>query len=215
MHPDKEKNPNKYDGFLKWEIELVQIKTRGLLKEGKLDSKNRKCRFTKDDLPDLEQELLLKVLKARETIKNYQQFTALPKTIISRILDNKIKDILNYYKSDKRYTHMVTDSLSKEIDHNEDNDDEKITFDNILAEDNKIKFTREPSDNSSYDLKIDLHIKIKKICSEHQSKIIDLLKKGHSITETARILGIKRTTLNREISRIKKLFTQHGLDKYL
>src|SRR5579862_4590075 len=82
-----------YESFAQWEVELAKGKIRTLI--GKYE-------FVKEDLADMEQELLLHIHRSRNVKKSWKHITASDKTILDRVLDNKIRDLIDAHQSLKR-----------------------------------------------------------------------------------------------------------------
>jgi len=190
-------------GFKHWEVKLARGKAKGLAgKHG----------FWEEDLPDIEQELLLKIHLSRRLVKAMATGAASPRTIISRILDNAIKDIIDAARTDRRGINTLSESIHTEVGYSEDGD--PLTLLDLLGEDWKILTHRQPTVNYTPDLIIDLSIRVPDLCDLH-SQVIKLLKEGYSVKETADSLGIKRTTLYRELGRLSKILDREGLGEYL
>jgi DNA-directed RNA polymerase specialized sigma24 family protein len=131
---------------------------------------------------------------------------------MSRILDNRIREIIDAVNTDKRRVHMKTDSLNTKTDSIED--EEPTTLEDLLAEDRTIVSHRQPPISHPSDLQINL-TSLFRVFSNLQIHISKLLMEGRNISETSKILGIKRTTLNREIARMRKIFRRKGFNDYL
>jgi RNA polymerase sigma-70 factor (ECF subfamily) len=192
-----------YDAFSLWEIKMAQGKARGLIgKHG----------FTCDDIPDLEQELLLEIYLKRDARDNWSSIEASQKTVTSRILDNRIRDILDTLQTDKRGIHNYTESISKEIKNN--NEEGTLTYEDVLGEDCSLSRRGKKPLLQEEELRFVMSMKLAKL-NKSQRKICELLMNGLNISEAAKSLGIQRTTLCREIKRMRKLFYENGLHEYL
>jgi DNA-directed RNA polymerase specialized sigma24 family protein len=191
-----------YAEFAAWEVNLVKGKARTL---------PGKAGFTYADIPDIEQELLLEVHLKRDTSDNWERVTASKKTVMSRILDNRIRNLIKSSATDKRRVHSITDSLSAETSRTVEG--APATLEDFLGEDHIVAYQRQ-SAPTPQDLQIDLSLRAREL-SAIQQRISNLLIQGFSITETAKALGIKRTTLNEEIDRMRALFYEEGLQNYL
>jgi len=191
-----------YEEFAAWEVNLVKGKARGL---------SGRPGFSYADIPDIEQELLLEVHLKRNASDNWAQVNASKKTVMSRILDNRIRDLIDSATTDKRRVHTLSDSLSAEVGGTEEGS--PATLEDFLGEDNVVAYRRHPA-ATPQDLQIELSLRGREL-SALQKRISNLLMQGLSITETAQALGMKRTTLNREIARMRSLFYKEGLESYL
>lgn len=185
--------------FEDWELELISGKAKGLIGS---------YGFTEDDLPDIEQELCLKTYLKRQTYETWQQKTASPRTVLSRILDNCIRDMIDAAMTDKRRVHLAADSLETET--GKDDDAEPLTLADSLGEDGEIRRNRLPPKITAQDSALAIAAKLQQL-TEQQQLIIKLLLSGASKTEAAQSLGMPRTTLNREMGRIRKHFDRDEL----
>jgi len=185
--------------FEVWELELIAGKAKGLIGS---------YGFTEDDLPDIEQELCLKTYLKRQTYETWQQKTASPRTVLSRILDNCIRDMIDAAMTDKRRVYLAADSLETET--GKDDDAEPLTLADMLGEDGEILSHRSSIKITSQESGFALAAKLQNL-TEQQQSIIKLLLSGFSKTEAAQSLGMPRTTLNREMGRIRKYFDRDEL----
>lgn len=188
--------------FSKSEVGLVKGKAKGLIgKHG----------FTIADLPDIEQELFMEVFLKRNTGKAWSTLTASQRTILSRILDNRIRKMVEAACADKRRVTMFSQSLNTPVGHTESGD--PITLLDLLADTGRAGYDQPHAAGSSIDLRIDLSLHADAL-SNIQVDINVHLSEGRSITEIARILGIKRTTLHHELARIRVILEQTGMTDY-
>ena len=185
--------------FEDWELELISGKAKGLIGT---------YGFTEDDLPDIEQELCLKTYLKRQAYEVWQQKTASLRTILSRILDNCIRDMIDAAMTDKRRVHLAADSLETET--GKDDDAESLTLADSLGEDSEILHNRLPPKITAQDSALAIAAKLQQLTGQQQL-IIKLLLSGASKTEAAQSLGMPRTTLNREMGRIRKHFDRDEL----
>ena len=86
-----------YNPFQQWEVDLARGKARSLVGS---------YGFTYKDVPDLEQELLLHLDKKRHTRAAWTRQDASERTVMSRILDNRIRDIIEAVQTDLRPKHQ-------------------------------------------------------------------------------------------------------------
>jgi DNA-directed RNA polymerase specialized sigma24 family protein len=194
--PDK--NRVGYEAFAKWELELAEGKAKGVIgKHG----------FTQQDFHDLRQEMLLQVHLKRETRKRWSEITASEKTVMSRILDNRLKDIIDAIHTDKRKVHLLSDPIAEP-------DEPKSDSTSVIDEETLFKKSKEAASVSDPDLLMDLESVMRDL-NEVQKRVYQLLFEGQSVSDVARQLRIKRTTLNREIDRMRKIFYRRGLKAYI
>lgn len=95
-----------YEAFAKWEIELAEGKARGLV---------GKYGFTCEDAKDIEQELLLQIHITRKAGDSWSEVTASKRTVLSRILDNRVRNIIRDSRREKRKGNSELDSIHREF----------------------------------------------------------------------------------------------------
>jgi len=188
--PTSQKSVNA--AFSKLEISLVKGKAQGLVGS---------YGFTQADLPDIEQELFLEVFLKRHTLRKWKKQKASERTVLSRILDNRIRKIIEAASTDKRRVTMFSESLDAPVGHNENGD--PITLLDLLVE------TGPSYTPTTLDLQIELSLNANALSSQ-QLHINILITQGLSITEIADRLGMKRTTLHHELAKIRALMSRHG-----
>jgi len=188
--------------FAAWEVSLAKGKAHGLI---------GKYGFTRDDLPDLEQELFLEIHLKRGAGSGWHQHTATARTITSRILDNRIHNIIESACANKRRVHLGMSSLNTVIAVGDD--DEPITLADCIGEDYRILNRRLPENSNPQDFHIDLELK-KHAFSDIQRQIIALVMQGCTMVEIAERVGRHRVTIIREIMRLRGIFTREGLSTY-
>ncbi len=195
-----DKNRVGYEAFTKWELELAEGKAKGLIgKHG----------FTPGDYDDLKQDLLLQIYLKRETRAGWIEKTASAKTVMSRILDNRVRDIIDASHTDTRKVHLFADSLqTPALARDEDDRGQTIDEESIFQ---RMERSSVPEDR---DLRLDIQNAFRDL-NAIQRRVCDLLSEGQSISEISRALHIKRTTLNREIGRLRKIFYKRGLKVYI
>jgi RNA polymerase sigma-70 factor (ECF subfamily) len=149
--------------------------------------------FPKDDKEDIQQEFALEIIKQTE---KYDSFKAKKYTFIQRVIENKIANMLKYKKALCR-SNVVYFSLN--------NNTEKILDQpESLHSNNAIR---------SYAIKNDLEEAIASLPKELRN--ICCFLKSLNVSETARKTGLPRSTVSNRIKRIKKLFQEKNLHKYL
>lgn len=197
------KNKVGYEAFAAWEVDLARGKARGLVgKHG----------FTYEDLPDLEQELLLEIHLKRGVRESWTEVTASPQTVMDRILNNRIRGIIDSVEADKRRINIGAASLTQEV--GEDDSSNPLTLEDVIGDDQSLP--RRGHRPRSADEELMLAISMGRgSLNDRQQRICDLLMEGLSIVETAEALGMKRTTLNDELKRMRKLFYRQGLHDYV
>jgi len=188
--------------FSDWEVNLVK---------GKAKSLSAKPGFSQEDIPDIEQELLLTVHRKRHASDSWAEIKASKRTILSRILDNRIRDLIDSANTDKRRVHTLTDSLNEVVSLPEKG--QPKILEDYLGDDHIIAMRRQPI-ATPQDLEIELSLRRREL-STLQRRMSELLKQGFSVTETAKVMGLPRTTLYREIDRLREIFQEEGLQVYV
>lgn len=192
-----------YDAFASWEVRMAHGKARGLI---------GKYGFTHNDIPDLEQELLLAIHLKRNAMDSWSSREASQKTVTSRILDNRIRDILDTLQTDKRGGHSHTVSLSERIPNTDG--DVPVTYEDVLGDDSSLSRKGRRPILHEDELRFVMSLKLERL-TDSQRKICELLMNGFTISEVAKSLGIRRTTLYSEVKRMRELFYEDGLHEYL
>lgn len=199
----EKKNKVGYEAFAAWELDLARGKAKGLVgKHG----------FTYEDLPDLEQELLLEIYLRRGVRESWTKITASPQTVMDRILNNRIRGIIDTVEADKRRIYIGASSLSDEV--GDDESSNPLTLEDVVGDDQSLARRGRRPRSAEEELILAIS-RGREILNDRQQRICDLLMQGLSIVETADALGMKRTTLNDEIKRMRKLFYQQGLHDYV
>jgi RNA polymerase sigma-70 factor (ECF subfamily) len=127
---------------------------------------------------------------------------------MSRIVRNKLMDLVREYDSDKRKVSSQAVSLDQPIG----DDDQTTLFDKLKANmesDN----AHDPSLNSG--AFIDL-AKAISVLNSKQKEICRLLgSEGLTVLEASEYLKTPRSTIYDELKRIREIFEKKGLDDYL
>lgn len=192
-----------YAAFAKWELELVKGKARTLV---------GRYGFTRADLGDIEQELLLQVHLKREASHSWDDLKAAEKTVMDRILNNKIRDMIEAAKTDKRRIWERLESLHQELAPSSSED--PLTYEDFIDENKSIGGGYAKSSVERQEIRLALDLAREKL-TDLQWKICQLLREGLNITEVADALQIKRTTLNRHLDRMRKVLYRRGLREYV
>ncbi len=187
-----------YAAFAQWEVELAQGKAKGLI---------GKYGFTPSDQADLEQELLLQIHLKRNVRRFWTEIEASERTVMSRILDNWIRDLIDRILSEKRKGHLSEETLHKEIPGISDGD--IIRYEDFLREEDALWRPARPADA------IEIHLAVEAAMnsgSDFQRQVLALLLKGYSVQGIARELHVQRTTVRRAIARIRNSLIESGLE---
>lgn len=191
-----------YEAFAKWELELARGKAKGLI---------GRYGLTESDFGDLEQEMLLQVHLKRGVREGWAKITASERTVMSRILDNKIRDIIDELKTEKRRLLSRAERLHHPLSPAHEGDG--LTLEDTVSEEASLARTGRKSAEEEHDLQIVLASVLENL-TELQKRACQLLMEGHKITDVADALGMKRTTLNYELTRMRNVFYREGLGDY-
>jgi RNA polymerase sigma-70 factor (ECF subfamily) len=148
--------------------------------------------FTKQDRPDIEQELLVRLLQSLDQFDpNRRHFNVFAATVIGRAA-----------------ARILRERLAKKRDNGQ------------MCSLNKAKdgCSTEPVDpRPSHEEQVDLATDLAEVLARLPEELRDLAErlKSRSLSEVARDLGVPRTTLHRRLRRLRQCFEDGGLQIYL
>ena len=192
---DSEKN----ETFAEWELRLADIKARGLI---------NRYGLTHEDFPDLKQDLLVEIYVKRKIVRLWKIRTASDETIMDRILDNWIRSRVEWMQADKRRAHYMCRSLDQPV--MSDGEDECVTFADLLKEDDGLYRKGRIRCDAENEMRLTL-LPFFKFLNPVQCGAIRLMQRGYNISQVARTLSMSRSSLRREIYRIREIYQQRGL----
>ncbi len=192
-----------YEAFEKWEVSLVKRKARRLI--GKFG-------ITPSNVEDLEQELFLHIFLRKKGGSSNAQVQFQGKSVMSRILDNRVRDIIEKAKTKKREGDLKSDSLHRELGQTEEG--ESMTYEDILSEDESLWRIGRRRLVDEEEIRHALRSTLSKL-SPFQRKVCRLLMRHKKISGVAVALHMKRPTLYLEIERIRAVFDEEGLGGYI
>ena len=147
-------------------------------------------------LEDLVQECLIQWHLARHTYDESKG--ASQRTYMANVARHRLQNILEEQLAEKRGADRNAMSLDQPLP------DQQATLEDLIP----------ALENYDLFLRLDLERTMAKL-SVLQKKVGLFLWQGYSVTEIARELGKGRASIYDEISRIKKIFRDEGLDEYL
>jgi len=150
--------------------------------------------FTKQDRQDLEQELVLRLLQSLEMFDPEQ---AHPNVFITTVIERAVAMILRKRRAKKRDGGVVC-SL-----------DQRQTKEGKSPE----PIDPRPSDQDTFDLASDLAEVLARLPDDLRALAERL--KSQSLSQAARDLGVPRSTLQRQVQRLRRCFEDAGLRIYL
>jgi len=184
--------------FQDWEIAIA----KKLVKKSCISSNMN----NPDDFDDLLMECLAHWLLKRSKYNPNRE--ASQKTFMAKVINNKLLDIAERQRTDKRKIDSLTDSLDEPIF----DDSEAVTL--LDKIDNKINHSPPLNLADQVELKRDLSKTLPNL-TDRQRKICDLLRQGFNIQEISKYLGTPRSSVYDEINRIRAIFENKGLKIYL
>jgi len=178
--------------FENWEIGVAN----NVIKEFK---GKWKCLRIEDD-EDLLQECLIQWLFVKGTYNPEREASI--NTFMSRIIRNRLQNILKEFSRDKRKVLQNSTSLDAPISKDED---ASSLLDLILDIKNPCEQTH---------LKISISQTISKLTPKQQ-ELCELLSNGETnMSQVSKLLGIGRASVYREIERIRDFFEKEGLQDF-
>jgi RNA polymerase sigma factor (sigma-70 family) len=150
--------------------------------------------FTKEDRQDLEQELVLRLL---QSLNSFDPKLAHPNVWITTVIERAVAMILRERRAMKRNARAVGS-----LDHSKIKDGNSVEPPDPW-----------PSEEEAFDLDYNLA----ELLDRLPEKLRDLAErlKRQSLSQAARDLGVPRTTLQRQVQRLRQSFEDAGLRIYL
>ncbi|MBU0743174.1 sigma-70 family RNA polymerase sigma factor [bacterium] len=186
------------DGYAR---EVIRHKARQLI---------GKYGFTRDDYDDLQQEMMLDLLRR---LGKYDPSKAGLSTFVARIVDRKISTLIRHQRQEKRDYRRPVCSLDAQV---EDQDGQARGLDEILSQD---AFDEEVARHDRPEAeRVDLRLDLTLVLDELPDDLRQLarLLQTRTVAEIARELGVPRSTLyEKGIARLRKIFEDNGLREYL
>ena len=192
---------NRYPDFDLYAVKLIRTKSRQLCKQPD---------FSLNDRLDIEQDLMIELT---ERLPTYDPDRASEEAFITWVVLQRIADLIRSQRTKKRRIDVEATSLNDLVYVSESGSKEEqwATLDNEIFQ----EFTG--SDSKSHNERIDLEIDLERVMKdlpENLNRLCELLSK-YSISETARRLGVSRTSLYKSIHELHEAFEQAGMKDYL
>jgi RNA polymerase sigma-70 factor (ECF subfamily) len=149
--------------------------------------------FTKQDRQDLEQELVLRLLQSLDLFDPEQ---AHPNVFITTVIERAVAMILRQRRAKKRHGGVQS------LDQGREN-----------AGDSSEPIDPRPTEQEALDLATDLAEVLAKLPDDLRALAERL--KSQSLSQAARDLGVPRSTLQRQVQRLRRCFEDAGLRIYL
>lgn len=164
--------------------------------------------FTKQDVPDLEQELLA---MEWQSLQSFDPSLGHQKALVTAVVERGAVTLLRIAKTKKRFTGSQR-SLESVVDACSESQAE--LGDGVTDEDaNRRRGLMQRSSEATTDLKLDIEALLESLPPDIQLLAEQLKEK--SIAEIARESSVPRTTLNDSVRRLEQRFRSAGIDGYL
>ena len=181
------------DLFQKWELEVVETLIWEFWPSPRLRAAHEK--------EDLRQECLSHWCEVRNSYS--QSRGASPRTYMTKVIRNKLLELLRYEEADLRRVNTEASPFSSPLGSEQEMTVEDEANEAGVQEDDSFEEARVREILSSLDL------------TDREVEILDLLSKGYRKTEIAKKVGASRDTVYEDMKRIRKLFEDKGLRKFL
>ena len=167
-----------------------------------------KAGYTKNDIEDIEQDLIVDLL---ERLPKFDPAKATYNTFVSRLVDRKISNLIRYRTQEIRDFRCENCSIHDFIESG-GNGQEKVERIETVTQDEQDFRTGKHirSAEERLDLRLDITLVLSKLPLELR-KAAELLQ-TMSITATARELGVPRSTLYGRIAELRPIFEAMGLN---
>ena len=189
---------NRFDGIDDYAADLIRYKARQLV---------RRPEFSPSDQEDLEQEMVLDLLRR---LPRYDPRRAQRSTFIARIVEHKIATLIEYQRAAKRDSDRQGPSLNRDIA-----DGEGHTTDAIQAVDQEAYLKRlgiefRPQRDRA-DLRLDLEDALRRLPDDLRS-LCEMLR-SMSVQEIAKAVGMPRPSVYDAIKRVKARLGEEGFQE--
>jgi RNA polymerase sigma factor (sigma-70 family) len=185
--------------FENWELAV----SRKLVRQ----FRSRWASLGRDEFDELMQECLVHWLSVRS------QFDPALDTnrsaFIARVVRNKLTDLVRERDAEKRKASFISISLDQPLGNQEDSP----TLLDVVNE-SQVQQGEQLARTLRDDAEVDIQ-RAMKLLTPFQKQVCTLLWEGLSVQEASRELGVVRTTLYDELKRIRKIFSDLGLQHYI
>lgn len=191
---------NRYQGIDDYAVQLIKYKARQLV--GRVG-------FTESDREDLEQEMVLDLLRR---LPKFDPKRAGRNTFIARIVEHKVATIIEAQKAGMRDYRLCSYSLNDRLEDEEGRSIERmetIDQEDYLRRTGKLSRPMSELRNLSIDLRSAVQTlppELRELCKRLQTE---------SVTEISRDTGIPRGTIYESIKKLRAIFEDAGLKDYL
>ena len=193
-------NRNRHEGIDPYAADIIKYKARQLV--GSMG-------FTEVDRQDLEQELILDLLRR---LPKYDATRAQRTTFIARLVDHKVATIIEARRAGKRDRRLCTCSLNDSVETEDGDSVERV--ETISQEDYLRRTGRLSSPTAEL---CDLAMDLGRVTDRLPPDLRDLCRRlrTHTIAEISRDTGIPRGTIYELRRKVRAAFEEAGLKVYL
>jgi DNA-directed RNA polymerase specialized sigma24 family protein len=188
-----------YPAFSRWELDLTAAKVRNL---------RGNYGLTGEDLKDLEQELLLHIYVKRQNKAYWETIRVSEKTLIDRIIDNRIRNFLDVYRQKKHQ--VLTRALPIHELPSPGAQEANAPYEDRIPEDAPAYGVKRLLAMEETENRTEIGMLLSQMTAL-QRRVARLFMKDYSTSEVARMLGMHRTTLEREKKKMLKVFRRRGM----
>lgn len=191
---------NRYQGIDDYAVQLIKYKARQLV--GRVG-------FTESDREDLEQEMVLDLLRR---LPKFDPKRAGRNTFIARIVEHKVATIIEAQKAGMRDYRLCSCSLNDRLEDEEGRSIERmetIDQEDYLRRTGKLSRPMSELRHLSIDLRSAVQTlppELRELCKRLQTE---------SVTDISRDTGIPRGTIYESIKKLRAIFEDAGLKDYL
>lgn len=191
---------NRYQGIDDYAVQLIKYKARQLV--GRVG-------FTESDREDLEQEMVLDLLRR---LPKFDPKRAGRNTFIARIVEHKVATIIEAQKAGMRDYRLCSCSLNDRLEDEEGRSIERmetIDQEDYLRRTGKLSRPMSELRHLSIDLRSAVQTlppELRELCKRLQTE---------SVTEISRDTGIPRGTIYESIKKLRAIFEDADLKDYL
>jgi RNA polymerase sigma-70 factor (ECF subfamily) len=191
---------NRYEGIDNYAVRLIKNKARQLI---------GLAGFTESDREDIEQEMLLDLLRR---LPKFDPRRAQRSTFIARIIEHKIATLIEAQEAAVRDYRKRAFSLNEEM---KDGDGATVERGDTFDQDCYLRRTDQVSNSTclAHDLSIDLRVFLAALPPELRTLCEQLA--GESVADLVRRTGTPRSTIYESIKKLRRLLEDAGLDEYL
>ena len=192
---------NKYDDVDAYAVEIIRYKARQLVGQ---------AGFTVADRDDLEQELILDLLRR---LPKYDPKRAKRNTFIARVVEHKIANLIEKQTAHKRDYRRCPCSLNERFEEEEEGRSVERA-ETLDQEDYLLRIGVEPgAPEELRALALDVAAVLETLPAE-LGELCQRLKQ-ETVSEISRDTGVPRASLYERINRLREIFEDAGLKDYL